>query len=645
MGDTAGRMAKSDKTAPETSTPVLRDFFRSYLRPQGKYLVGALIFMTLEGLMLGALSYLIKPMFDDVLVAEDTSGIAWVSFSILGVFFIRAISAYFNKLLQTVVRQRTAAQIQSDLVAHILTLDGAFFHKYPPGLLLERSRGDSQMASLQWGLIFSTLIKDVIGLISLLVVALSIDWKWTAMVLVAVPFIALPVGALQRLVRRSSGDAREASADVSNRLDEVFHGSTSIKLAGTEAREITRFERSVFGYVRQEIRAMRGHAAIPSLIDFVAGIGFCAVIFYGGHQIIAGHKTVGEFMAFFTAMGLVFEPARRLGNVSGVWQTAMASLDRVYEIFNQRPTVVSPSKPAKLAVSPAQADVQFDDVVFSYTDTPVLRGASFTAKAGETTALVGASGAGKSTIFHLLTRLADPQGGTITIGGTRGSALELSTLRGLFSVVSQDALLFDESIRDNVVMGAKVSQEDLDNALKAAHVDDFVSRLEAGLETKAGPRGSALSGGQRQRVAIARAVLRNKPVLLLDEATSALDAQSEKIVQEALEALSQDRTTIVIAHRLSTIRNADNIVVMDKGEVVDQGTHDALLARGGLYADLYRLQYADGRTVSDGGDSLGPDAQAVSLPDTVSGAKGSGLLARASRALGSVTGLFARRRD
>ena len=241
-----------------------------------------------------------------------------------------------------------------------------------------------------------------------------------------------------------------------------------------------------------------------------------------------------------------------------------------------------------------------DGVSLSYGEAKVLDDLSLTAIAGQTTALVGASGAGKSTIFNLLTRLIDPQSGTVTIGGVALKDMNISDLRGLFSVVTQEALLFDETLRENIVLGREnVSEEELQSVLEAAHVADFIPKLEHGLDTRVGPRGSALSGGQRQRVVIARALLRNTPILLLDEATSALDAQSEQVVQQALDRLSQGRTTIVIAHRLSTIRGADKIVVMDRGRIMDEGKHEELLARGGIYADLYRLQFEDGKTISD----------------------------------------------
>jgi subfamily B ATP-binding cassette protein MsbA len=263
-------------------------------------------------------------------------------------------------------------------------------------------------------------------------------------------------------------------------------------------------------------------------------------------------------------------------------------------VFETRPTITSPTDPKPAIVAPETADIVLENIVVRYGGEPALSGTTFTAKAGQTTALVGASGAGKSTIFNVLTRLVDPSEGTITIHDTKSTDLTLADLRALYSVVTQDAPMFDESLRDNIVLNTPgVTDAQLADAVEAAHLTEVVDRLPQGLESPAGPRGSALSGGQRQRVAIARALLRNAPVLLLDEATSALDAQSEVRVQTALDDLAKNRTTLVIAHRLSTIRNADKIVVMDQGRVVDEGRHEDLLARGGVYASLYALQFAN----------------------------------------------------
>jgi ATP-binding cassette subfamily B protein/subfamily B ATP-binding cassette protein MsbA len=312
-----------------------------------------------------------------------------------------------------------------------------------------------------------------------------------------------------------------------------------------------------------------------------------------GTGIANGTRTTGDFMAFFSAMSLTFQPIRRLGEMAGTWQIAAASLERVYELFDTAP---SHSRPAtSLALPPPGApDIRFDAVTFAHGELPVLRGLSFSAAAGKTTALVGASGAGKSTVFHLLTGLLDPDTGQIRIGGVDANNMSLSDQRRLFASVTQDSALFDESLGENILLGHDDVPEDaLHNALRDAHVVDFLSGLSAGLDTPVGPRGSALSGGQRQRVAIARAMVQDAPVLLLDEATSALDAQSEALVADALAKGSKGRTTLVIAHRLATVRDADKIIVMDQGQVAEEGTHNDLLAKGGLYAKLYRLQFKE----------------------------------------------------
>jgi ATP-binding cassette subfamily B protein/subfamily B ATP-binding cassette protein MsbA len=368
----------------------------------------------------------------------------------------------------------------------------------------------------------------------------------------------------------------------------VFHGITTVKLTGSEAHEAGRYAKAQGGYLKAQFRSESSAAAIPALIDIVAAIGFAGVMMYGGLQIMDGEKTLGEFMSFFVAMALVFEPLRRLGSVAGAWAQARASLERMRHVLDQHSHLTSPATPAPI---PPGHDLALEGVQFDYGDAPVLRDVSFTARAGETTALVGPSGAGKSTVFHLLTRMADPSIGRVTLGGSDLRSLDLAALRRQFAVVTQDSALFDESIATNLRIGAQdATDAALWQALEAANAG-FVADLAQGIDTPAGPRGSSLSGGQRQRIAIARALLRDAPILLLDEATSALDAASERLVAEALARLGKGRTTIVIAHRLATVQDADKIVVIDQGRVVDEGRHHELLARGGLYADLYRMQF------------------------------------------------------
>ena len=582
-----------------TSRELLTWLWRDYLKKHMWVLLVAIIFMSIEASTMGGLAKLMQPMFDQVFVAGEKGALLWVGLVLVGIFVLRAVSGVVQKVLLTRIKQKSAADMRIDLLDRMMVQDGAFHQQNPPGFLIQRVQSDVNAIGSVWQAVITGAGRDLIGLIVLLGVAISIDPVWALLACIGLPLMVMPAALAQRFVRARSREARDLGATLSTRLDEVFHGIVQIKLNALEKYQAKQYRDLTRTYIRTEVRASFGNSAIPGMIDIISGLGFMAVILYGGNEIIEGEKTIGQFMTFFTAMGVTFNPLRRLGAISGLWQTAAAALERLKELMDEPVHLTSPAKPTPVPTTPPH--IALEGVSLSYGDAKVLDNLTLHAAAGETTALVGASGAGKSTIFNLLTRLIDPQEGNVSIAGVPLTEMDIPALRGLFSVVTQEALLFDETLRENIVLGREnVSDEELQQALDAAHVSDFLPKLEHGLETRVGPRGSALSGGQRQRVVIARALLRNTPILLLDEATSALDAQSEKVVQQALDRLSQGRTTLVIAHRLSTIRGADKIVVMDRGRVMDEGKHEDLLARGGIYADLYRLQFEDGKTVSDG---------------------------------------------
>ncbi len=594
------------------SSHLLGWLWREYMRKHLPVLMIAVFFMVLEGSMLGALSWMMQPMFDDVFVAGNRGMLIWVGVALIVIFVVRAFSSVFQKVLLTRIAQMTAAALRIDILEQMMKQDGAFHQAHPPGFLIQRVQSDVNAVGDVWRAVITGAGRDLIGLVVLLGVAISVDPVWALLAFVGIPLLVMPAAMAQRYVRRHAREARDLGADLSTRLDEVFHGIVQIKLNALEQYQSRQYRALTEQFVRTEVRAAFGGAAIPSMIDIMSGIGFMAVILYGGSEIIAGEKTIGQFMTFFTAMGFAFDPLRRLGAISGLWQVAAAAIERIKELLDTPLALSSAENPVPAPTG--TPDIALDNVTLAYGETTVLTGLNVIAEAGKTTALVGASGAGKSTIFNLLTRLVDPQQGSVKVGGIEASEIALDDLRNLFSVVTQEALLFDESLRENILLGrTDVTEERLKEVLDAAFVSDFLDKLPKGLDTAVGPRGSALSGGQRQRVVIARALLRNTPILLLDEATSALDAQSEHVVQDALEKLSAGRTTIVIAHRLSTIREADKIVVMDRGRVVDQGTHTDLLDRGGIYADLYRLQFKDGKAVVDVSQSkaLGPQFDAA----------------------------------
>ncbi len=576
---------------PYGSRALFARLWRGYLRAHSGTMAAAVVFMVIEGSTLGALSYMLEPLFDRVFVAGDAGAIWWVGGAILALFLIRAATSIIYRTLLTRVSLGTSTAMQVDLLRHIVGLDAAFFQANPPGALIERVQGDTIAVQGVWSTFITGAGRDAVSLIALFAVALSIDPVWTAAALVGAPLLILPTTMAQRYIRRKTGQTRVQAGQRATRLDEVFHGITAVKLNRMEDYQIGRFDRIVQGIRSAQIKMAASNATIPALIDVVTGVGFFAVLMLGGGEIIEGKRTVGEFMSFFTAMALAFQPLRRLGGLAGTWQVAAASLERLYRLLDTPAGITSP--PGGAMPDPQRTEIRLENVWLSYGATSVLRGLSFTAPAGKTTALVGPSGAGKSTVFNLLTRLVDPSGGQVTVGGVDIRTLDLAGLRDLFSTVSQEAALFDETLRENVLLGREdVPPEVLARALDAAHVSDFLTALPEGIDTAAGPRGSSLSGGQRQRVAIARAVLRDAPILLLDEATSALDTASEALVHKALEELSAGRTTLVIAHRLSTVRNADKIVVIVAGEVVEEGTHETLLAAGGAYAALCQMQFS-----------------------------------------------------
>ncbi|WP_422065338.1 ABC transporter ATP-binding protein [Shimia sp.] len=583
-------MNEPDGKATEDSGYLLSWLWRKYLHRHKWLLIASSVLMAIEGSTLGLVAWMMEPMFDQAFAPGNQSALWAVGLIFAGIFFMRAVTSIGHKVMMTTASQRASADLRMDLLGRLMFQDNAFHQTHPPGYLIQRTQSDVQAINGVWQSFITGAGRDFISLIALLAVAINVDWRWTVVACIGTPLLILPSVVAQRFVRRRAREARDLGAKIATLLDEIFHGIVPTKLNLLEKYQATKFRNWTSRLVRAEVRATAGSSSIAAMVDITAGIGFFCVLLYGGGEIVAGEKTVGQFMSFFTALGMMFEPLRRLAGLSGRWQVAAAAIERLKELVEAEPTIQSPTSPKPAPKGVPQ--ITFDDVHLSYGDVKVLDGASFVAEAGKTTAIVGASGAGKSTIFNVLTRLVDPQSGSSVVGGAKTDSLSLHDLRALFSVVSQEAMLFDDTVRENIVLDKEnVTDKQLNEILKAAHVADFLPKLANGLDTEVGPRGTNLSGGQRQRVVIARALLRDTPILLLDEATSALDTRSETVVQAALDELSSGRTTLVIAHRLSTVREADKIVVMDKGKVVDQGTHDDLLARGGIYAELYQLQF------------------------------------------------------
>jgi len=561
-----------------------------YLKKYKLLIILVVLLMAVEGSTFGLLSYFIEPMFDQVFAKGDYGAIKWVGFSVAGIFILRAFSAFFNKLITTYIGQNVIATLQKNLLSHLLTFSPTFFQKNSPGSLIERVRGDTAAIERVWATVLAGSFRDLIAVFSLLIVAISIDPIWALIALLGAPLLVIPVFFLRVLIQKTTRNSRSAAADVATRLDEIFHGISSIKLISGEQREYNKFSNRLEKFVKNSIFSEAGIAAVPSLMDIIAGIGFVGVLTYGGYQIIEGTKTIGEFMSFFTAIALLFEPVRRLGTIAGAWHAVFTNLERLRNIFDLSTEIISPEKNNSKKADFTQM-IAFENLSLTINEKKILDNVSFSAFPGKTTALVGPSGAGKTTLFNLLGRLIDPDQGNISIGDIAINQMDLNDLRENLSFVSQDSWLFDESIEENIKVGnPNASQAEFQDAVLAANAHDFIEEMPKKEKTPVGPRGSNLSGGQRQRIAIARAILRDTPILLLDEPTSALDNEAEKQIQNALSSLSEGRTTLIIAHNISAIKNANKIIVLNSGKIVGQGKHDELLLNCSVYQSLYQME-------------------------------------------------------
>ena len=548
--------------------------------------------MAIQGSMLGVLSYMIGPMFDTVFIESDRSALIWLGLGVFAVFTIRGIAGFIQRWITARVGEWVKFNLRMDLMQKVLRLDYSFFSEHEPGGMLERILVDSEEVKTVWSSLLAPAIRDSIALASLLFVTIRIDWLWTLIAIAGIPLLFSPVRTMQVLTGRAAKAAKQTATEIMSLLDEVFHGMLVIKLFGLERDQFGKVRETCLKNQKAVVRTEVGQAGTPAMVDIAAGIGFFGMLYIAGNEVIDGEKTIGQFMSFFTAVVLIFDPLKRLGHVTTAWARVKVPMGRVRAFFDMNPTIVSPSKEITVNPAASEATLKFDRVDFDFGDhVPVLSNFSAELSPRKTTALVGFSGAGKSTLINLLTRIFEVKSGSVLISGQDIRKFTVQELRALFGVVPQEPGIFDLTIRENVMLGnPEASEEEFDCAISAALVDQMAANLKAGLDSRCGPRGSNLSGGQRQRVALARALLRGTQILLLDESTSALDAKTEKRIHENLEEHYKDRTTIIVAHRLATIRNADSIIVLHKGEVAEQGTHDKLMELNGIYSSLYKLQ-------------------------------------------------------
>ncbi len=548
-----------------------------------------MVFMLIEALMTAALAQLMQPLMDRVLGGKETNLIVPFGFTILAVFTIRGLSSYMHSIIMNKVGQRIVGDIQKDLFSHFMSLDLAFFHANPSGQLISRVVNDVSIMRMAVSETTAAFGKSLLTLFFLIIVMIVQDWKLAICALVIFPFATLFVANIGRKIRKVSKSIQGETAILSDRLSQIFQGIRQVKAYGAETYEGAKAGGAIDKVRNLMVKSIRiGNLATP-VNEILIGSVICSLVIYGGYRIADGTMSLGQLVAFLTAFTLAYEPMKKLARLNNSIQMGIGAADRVFEMMDMKPTILEKSGAPDLDA--ANAEIKFDNVSFLYDqkEQRALDGISFTARPGKVTALVGPSGGGKSTIINLIPRFYDPQSGSISVNGSDLKNITIKSLRRHIALVSQDITIFDDTVEANIAYGAPdASEDDVRRAAKAAAADAFINELENGYKTRLGEDGVKLSGGQRQRIAIARAILRNAPVLLLDEATSALDNESEKAVQAALQELEKGRTTIVIAHRLSTVQTADQIIVLDKGQIVEQGRHEELLKNNGLYARMYK---------------------------------------------------------
>ncbi|MEM7173317.1 MAG: ABC transporter ATP-binding protein, partial [Pseudomonadota bacterium] len=553
-----------------------------------------------------AFTQLMKPIINDIFVARNADLLIPVAAMALIVFVAKGLATYGQAVIMSYVGFRIVADIQGQLYRRLIGADLAFFHQTAPGELVARFINDVNKMRNAVSDTLTGLGKDSLTALALIVVMFYEDWLLAAVAFVAFPTAILPIVKIGRRMRKVSGNTQAQIGKLTTLLDETFQGVRHVKAYAMEAYEAERTQTTVDRVFQLNFKGARTRNLSHPIMETLGGLAIVAVILYGGSQVISGTKDAGSFFAFITALLLAYEPMKRLARLNANLQEGLAAAARVFELMDRPPNIQERADAKPLTLS--GGEVTFKGVSFSYDGAKsALHQANLAVPAGQTIALVGPSGSGKSTILNLIPRFYDVQEGEVQIDGTDVRDVTFDSLRGAIALVSQEILLFDDTVRANIAYGRlDASEEDILNAARLSGSHDFIEAMPEGYETQVGPRGSNLSGGQRQRIAIARAMLKNAPILLLDEATSALDNESERQVQAALKDLMAGRTTLVIAHRLSTVVDADRIYVIEEGRVVDQGQHSELMARGGTYARLYASQFADqeGQPDRDPTDSL-----------------------------------------
>ncbi|WP_027371571.1 ABC transporter ATP-binding protein [Desulfovermiculus halophilus] len=564
----------------------------AYVRESWGKLALAMLCMLVVSATTSGTAFIVKPILDDIFMKQNERMLLLMPILVLLIYVFRGVAMFGQEYLMQYVGENIIKQLREDLYAKISDLSLSFFQQQKTGVLMSRITNDVNIIKTMVSTAVTGALRDVFTIVGLVFVIFYRDWQLALIAMVVLPVAFFPIYEFGRRIRRFSTRSQESMADLNAFLHETFAGNKIVKAFGMEPQEKARFLNKNQKYYRYEIKTYRIKALSSPIMEFLGGIGMALVIWYGGYGVIHGDSTPGTFFSFMTAVMMMYAPIKKLSKLNNAVQRGMAAADRVFDILETKSEIVEPRDPVPMP--PPPHTVFFDHVGFAYAgNTSVLQDICLQVQPGERLGIVGTSGGGKTSLVNLIPRFYDPTSGTVRIDGIDIRSFAVSELRSRIGVVTQEPILFNDTVRANIAYGTdNPTQEQILDAARSAYLYDFIHSLPDGLDTVIGELGGRLSGGEKQRMCIARALLKDAPILILDEATSALDAEAEQLVQKALENLMQGRTSFVIAHRLSTVIDADRIIVLSGGRIVEQGSHASLMAAGGEYYRLYSKQFS-----------------------------------------------------
>jgi subfamily B ATP-binding cassette protein MsbA len=568
-----------------------------YVKPYRNKLILAIVCMVFLALCEGAMAWLVKPAMDSIFVEGDIRMLFVIPAAIIVLFLIKGIFYFSQHYLMNYIGLRVVADLREKLYHHLQYLSLSFFTKTPTGSLISRFTNDVMIIQGSVSNAITSIIRDSLVIIALTGVVFYRDWKLASIAFIILPVAAIPIVKFGQRLRKFSLRGQVRMGFIASLLEETISGNRIVKAFTMEDYECRRFSDENDRYFRTIMKRQRIRALSSPVSEALGGLGIAGIILVGGYSVLKGNSTPGTFASFLAALIMLYRPIRSLTTVNAIVQAGLAAGSRVFELMDTPPDITDAD--GAVALNGISDCIRFEQVSFKYDDEMAVRDINLEVKVGEVVALVGMSGAGKTTLVNLIPRFYDLDGGRITINGKDIRTLTIKSLRERIAIVTQQTILFNDTVRNNIAYGdVNKSEAEIIEAAKVANAHDFIERLPLAYDTVIGEKGTKLSGGERQRISIARAVLKDAPLLILDEATSSLDSESELQVQTALERLMANRTVFLIAHRLSTIRNAHRILVIDKGKIVGEGTHDQLLAENRIYKKLYHMQFRDdGETV------------------------------------------------